>query len=315
MEKNLQIAMLVLLTSTGLGFVASAAEETWYPSQYGADDTIGAANNLSPIIVRAAAGLVTEGKVYSLGIETGPRTPRLPPRDYRVLISPSSPTGKAMAGNQITGHDDMVMAWQGIGTQIDGLGHVGINFHHYNGVHADDIYAADGLRKFSIHNVPPIVTRGVMLDMAGFYGVDVIEPGTAFNKAELDGAAARQGIEIRKGDVVLLHTGWLSHMYSDTERFLSVEPGLGKAGARYLAALGVVAVGADTQGLDVVPAEVEGEFAPVHQILLAQNGVYILEYIDTRELAADGVWEFLFVLSQPRLVGAVQAIVNPIAIR
>lgn len=292
------------------------SDECWYPSKYGADDTIGAANNLSANIVKAAANkLVTRGKVYSLGIDIGPEAPRSGIHGYSVVVLPKGrPSGRPHSGEQITGFDDLVVAWQSVGTNMDGLGHVGINFQHYNGLHADEIYAPDGLKKLGIHAIPPIVSRGVVLDMAGYYGVDVVEEGTVFNVAEIKGAMSRQGVEIRKGDVVLLHTAWLNLLHTDRERLLAAWPGIGKEAAAYLAELGIVAVGADTHAVEVHPAEVEREHAPCHQILMVKNGVYILEYVDTRELAADGVSEFLFVLGQPRLVGAVNVIINPIAI-
>jgi kynurenine formamidase len=102
---------------------------------------------------------------------------------------------------------------------------------------------------------------------------------------------------------------------TDKKKFMGGEPGLGKEGAEFLAARGVVAVGADTWGVEAVPFEVKTEAFPVHQILLAKNGVYLLEGMDTKALAADGATEFLFVLGQPRFQGAVQAVINPIAIR
>lgn len=292
----------------------SAGGETEYPGSYGAGDTIGAANNLSPEIVRKAAGLITTGKVYSLAIDTGPHTPRLGHRNYQVTVVPRSGSGKA-GTNRMTGFDDLVCGWQGIGTQIDGLGHAGIDFIHYNGIPAAEIYNPGGVSKLSIHAVPPIVTRGVLLDMSAHFGVERVSEGTVFNRAELAGAAKRQGVEIREGDVVLLHTSWIDLLETDPSRSLAAMPGLGKEGAHYLAGLGIVAVGADTHGVEVFPAEDKNEYGPVHQILLVRNGIYLLENVDTRALAADHAYEFLFVLGQPRLVGAVQAIVNPIAIR
>ncbi len=115
---------------------------------------------------------------------------------------------------------------------------------------------------------------------------------------------------------MLLHTGWLaSTAASDKKTYLEKEPGLGKEGARYLASLGVVAVGADSVAVEVIPFEDAEEAFPVHQILLARNGVYILENMDVGALAADKGYEFLFVLGQPKFAGAVQAVINPIAIR
>ena len=131
-------------------------------------------------------------------------------------------------------------------------------------------------------------------------------------------AADQQGVEIREGDVVLFHSGWLDLLKEETRdaaRYGSVEPGLGKTGAEYLAEIGVVAVGADTWGLEAVPFEEGVGVFEVHQILLTYNGIYILENMVTEELAADGVTEFMFVLGQAKVRGAVQMIINPVAIR
>jgi kynurenine formamidase len=159
------------------------------------------------------------------------------------------------------------------------------------------------------------VTRGVLLDMAALRGVETVPEGTAYNRAEIDAAAKRQGTEIRKGDVVIFHSGWHAVREKDPDRWWQMHPGPGVAGAQYLADLGVVAVGADSTAVEVLPSENEARPFEVHQVLLAKNGVYILENMWTNELAADGVHEFLFVLGQPKFVGAVQMVVNPIAIR
>jgi kynurenine formamidase len=126
----------------------------------------------------------------------------------------------------------------------------------------------------------------------------------------------RQGIEsIGKGDVVLFYTGWMKLLGKDNERFGSVEPGLGVEGAQYLASLDVAMVGADTWGLEVIPGEPNAGLFEVHQILLAKNGIHILENMNTEEMVKDEAWEFFFTLGPPRITGAVQAIINPIAIK
>ena len=294
----------------------AAAADDWYPSKYGAEDTLGAINNLSNAKVIQAAQLVTEGKTYRLGVETGPNSPAYPPRSYSMtVLQLSDGTGTPLGANQATGNDDLINFWMGIGSQLDGLGHMGINHVYYNGNHASDFVRNTGLEKLAIDKLPPIVTRGVMLDMAKHLGKEILPEGTAFNSEEIKGAASAQGVTIEAGDVVLFHTGWLNVAESDAERFMSGQPGLGVDGAKYLAAQGVVAVGADTWALEVLPSEDPQLAFPVHPELLAKNGVYILENMDTRGLAQDGVSEFLFVLGVPRFVGAVQAVINPIAIR
>ena len=151
--------------------------------------------------------------------------------------------------------------------------------------------------------------------MTRHFGTEMLDAGTAFNSAEIKAQAKRQGVQIGKGDVVLFHTGWLNLAGVDNERFMAGEPGIGVDGAEYLAGLDVVAVGSDTWGLEVLPGENPDLAFPVHPTLLAKNGIYILEVMDTRALAADEAWEFLFVLGQPRFEGSVQAVINPVAIR
>ncbi len=295
--------------------VGAVADEAWYPSKYGKDDTLGAVNNLSPAIVVEAAKLVKTGKTYSLGVTTGPDTPAYGTRNYQIFTE-ASIIGEPLGSNKASGTDDFLATWMGIGSQLDGLGHLGIDFVYYNGNKEADILRPHGLLKLSTDKIPPIVTRGVLLDIVALKGKP-LAPGYAISKADIEAAAAKQGTPIRKGDVVLLHTGWLAQLEKskDKKAFLDKEPGLGKEGATYLASLGVVAVGADQWGVEVLPFEVESEAFPVHQILIAKNGVHLLENMNVGPLAADKGYEFLFVLGQPKFAGAVQAVINPVAIR
>lgn len=294
----------------------TAAAQEWYPSRYGADDVKGATNNLSPEATKAAAGLVQTGKVYALGVVTNRKTPPYPPRWFQIVITQSNDgTGVPLAANKITANDDLLITFLGIGTQLDGLGHVGIDHRYYNGLHAKDFVAPDGLKKLGTHDVAPIATRGVLLDMTKQLGADPVAPGTPFNKVEIDAAAAAAGVTIQKGDVVIFHTGHMKIVESDPANYIASHPGLGVEGAQYLADLGVVAIGADSPAVEVIPFEKADEPFAVHQTLLAKNGVHILENINTAELAADGATTFFFVLGQPRFEGAVQMVVNPIAIR
>ena len=306
---TIALASLALVTP-------ALAEEAWYPSKYGADDTKGAMNNLSPEGAVAAAKLVRTGKVYALGIVTGPDTPVWPGRSYAAAVMPIDDGGGTPIGlSKVTGHDDVLMTFVGIGTQLDGFGHMGIDRRHYNGVHARDFYKPDGVTKFGMESVLPTATRGILLDMTKLYKVAQLKPGTAFNRKEIDAAAKAAGVTIGKGDVVLFHTGWMAMAKSDPKQFIAVQPGLGKEGADYLSSLGVVMIGADTAALEAIPFEDPAYPFVVHQTLLTKNGVHILENVNTAELAADGATEFMFVLGQPRFQGTVQAVVNPVAIR
>lgn len=303
-----------ILATVAIGSVFAA--DDWYPSKYGAEDTIGAANNLTADTAKAGAAAVKTGKVYSLGIITDADSPAYPPRKFQIVVTQSNDgTGPVLGSNKAVANDDIIMTYVGIGSQIDGLGHLGIDHRYYNGNQAKDFVAPGGLRKLGTEGIPPIATRGILLDMTKQLGVSPVTEGRAFNKADIEAAEKAAGVTIGSGDVVLFHTGWMIMASSDKAKYIQVQPGLGKEGAEYLAAKGVVAIGADTAALEVIPFEVNTELFPVHQILLAKNGVYILENMNTSELAADGVTEFFFVLGQAKMRGAVQMMVNPIAIR
>jgi kynurenine formamidase len=219
-----------------------------------------------------------------------------------------------MGPSKTTYNDDIIEGWVGVGSQLDGLGHIGVEHVYYNGNKIADFGDPTGLKKLGVEKIPPMVTRGVLLDMAAHYGTDVVKEGTAFNVKEIEEVAKKQGVEIRQGDVVLFNTGWLSLIGKDDKRFGAGEPGLGVEGAKYLTGKGVVAIGADTWGLETIPFESKNVFE-VHQILLPMNGTYILENMNTAELARDKVYEFMFVLGQPRFKGGVQSMINPVAIR
>jgi kynurenine formamidase len=210
-------------------------------------------------------------------------------------------------------NDDIITGWVGVGSQLDGLGHIGIDGVYYNCNNGKEFVAAAGLKKLGIENVPAIATRGVILDMVGLTGRDPVPEGTAFNRKEIEAALKRQGnMKINKGDVVIFYTGWTKLIGKDDKRYGSTEPGLGIDGANYLASLNVAMVGADTWGLEVVPFEDPKKVFYVHQILIPQNGIMILENVNAEGAVADKVYEGLFTLGPSRITGAVQAIINPI---
>lgn len=309
-----------------LGFIAASAlalsfsataQSTWYPSKWGPNDEIGAANYMTPETALKAARLVKTGKVYSLGITVNTTTPAYPPRTCSIYIVQPGQQGSAegLGPTKTTYNDDILNCWTGIGTQLDGLGHIGVGDRYYNGNKWQDFGNISGLKKLGADKVPPMVARGILLDMAAHYGTDVVKEGTAFNRAEIDAVAKKQGVEIQQGDIVIFHTGWLSLIEKDPKRYASVEPGLGRDGARYLVSKGVVAVGADTWAVEAIPFEQGAGIFEVHQILLPMSGTYILENINTAELAKDKAYEFMFILGQNKYQGSVQSMINPVAIR
>ena len=312
----------VLAASVTLTLAATASAQDWTKSKWGPKDEIGAMNLITSKSVLQAAKLIKTGKTYNLGIIVDKNTPAFPPRSLSLtVLQPNQISSTGLGPSKTTYNDDIFMGWLGIGPQIDGLGHIGVDHVYYNGNKDKDFAKADGLKKLGIEKYPPIVARGVVLDMAGYYGVKIVKEGTPYTKEDIIGAAKKQGIEIRKGDVVLFHSRWLNLLdgkdgtKKNPKRWGSVEPGLGKTGAAYLISKEVIAVGGDTWGLETVPFEKGVGVFEIHQMLIPMNGIVILETMDTRELVKDKGWEFLFVLGPARIRGAVQMIINPIAIR
>ncbi len=303
----------------GMMFVASAfaqQKSCATASKFGAADQVGNLNYVTAEKTLAASKLITTGKTYRLGIETNKSIPAFPPRTFSVMVlQPDQTAGATLGPSKTTYNDDIIMGWVGVGTGIDGLGHVGIDNLYFNCNKAADFVAPDGLKKLGVENIPPIATRAVLLDMAGYLNIDIVKEGTAFNRPEIEGAMKRQGIKsIDKGDVVLFYTGWLKIITSDPKRYEAGNPGLGIEGANYLASLGVAIIGADNENLEVVPFEKGAGVFEVHQILIAKNGIYIIENLNLEDMRNDKAWETFFTLGPTRITGGVQAIVNPIVI-
>ena len=191
-----------------LGTVGTASAQDWTKSKWGPNDEIGAANYMTPELVVKAAGLVKTGKTYALGIPLDFKTPAYPPRSFKItIVQPGQAGSPGLGPSKTTYNDDIIDGWVGIGSQLDGLGHIGVEHVYYNGNKLADFADPTGLKKLGVEKVPPMVTRGVLLDMAAYYNTDVVKEGTAFNVKEIEEVAKKQGVEIRQGDVVIFHTG------------------------------------------------------------------------------------------------------------
>jgi len=302
------VTVVLLACSSALG-----QTDRWYPSRWGADDQRGAANRLTPAKVLEAKNVITKGNVYQLGHVYEPGMPMYGTRHYSLRI----PQAFKMPGkNEAVYHDEVISGELGqIGTQFDGLGHLGMGDLFYNGNRRSEFAQAEGLTKLGIENVGAIVTRGVLIDVAKFKGVDQLAPRYEITPADLKGALQREGVQIKSGDMVIIHTGWGSLWMKDNAKYGDSEPGIGLAAGQMLVDAEVVVVGADTWGVEVMPNPDSSLSAPVHQLFLARNGIYLHENLITAELARDNVYEFVYMFAPLRLKGATGSPGNPIAIR
>jgi kynurenine formamidase len=313
MFKHFSVVCLSLTLVAGNSFANCS-----HPSQWGENDLLGSANLVTPQRTLDAAKLIKLGKSMPLGIAINSNTPAFPPRSLNLqIVQPNQQGGQKLSafGFEANYNDDILQTWIGIGSQLDGLGHLGENGQYYNCIDEKEISAITGLTKLGTHTVPPLVGRAVIIDMAAYSGVDVMAAGQHFGPVEIKAAIKSQGIIVREGDIILFHTGWTEgKLESDPAAWGSTEPGLNNAGAEYIASLNPMAVGADTWGLEPIPAPEGDKVFYGHVTFLKHNGIYILETMNIGPLVREGVKEFMFVLGQPRIVGTVQAMINPVAL-
>jgi kynurenine formamidase len=310
---RLSLSVAAIVVAVAAAALTRAQTDTWYPSRWGAADQRGAANRITPAKVLEAKSLITAGAVYQLGRVYETAMPMFGTRHYSLRIPQ---TFGPLGSNRTMYHDEIVSGELGqVGTQFDGLGHIGVGDLFYNGNDRNEFSKGDGLTKLGVENVGAIVTRGVLVDVAAFKGVAQLAGDYEITLADLQGALARQGTEVRAGDVVLVHTGWGSLWLEDNAKFASSAPGIGLAAGQYLVEREVVMVGADTWSMEVVPNPNPALQFPVHQLFLPRNGIYIFENLATEDLARDRVYEFAFFFAPLLLKGATGSPGNPIAIR
>lgn len=296
----------------------SAARGGWWPSSYGPDDRIGAGNELTPQATLAALRLPVSGRVLELAQLTTADVPVIQPRVHHQLIlahETLEAVSRRAGDNRLSTLSEHVVTSYHVGCHLDGLGHAGIDGRYYNGLHYSEIFSATGLRQLGIENVPPWVSRGIVLDIAGLHGTEQLDADAAVMDADLERAARRQGLEIRAGDSVLVHTGWSELWEHEPYRYAAAEPGLDSSAADWLARHRVSLAAVDNWGCDAYPGPDPGQFFPAHQRLLTMAGIYILENIRTSDLVrASAGAPFLFILGVPRLQGATAAVVAPLAV-
>ena len=255
--------------------------------------------------------LLTSAKVYDLAQPyfTGmPHHPSHPPFLFSLVKS----HGEYLGPNGSSSASDAIALGSHVGTHIDALCHFSCNGKLYGGDDAAGLQSyGSGLRRHSIDTVPPILRRGVLLDIAAAAGLDVLPGDFEIPAAHLDAAAPAAEVEVRPGDVVLLRTGWAKY-FRDPGKFISQVRGPGPRvpGAQWLSSRGIFAAGSDTVAFEKVP-----DLAmPVHVHLLVEHGIHIIECLNLEELAKAAVKEFLFIALPLKLEGATGSPVRPVAV-
>jgi len=294
-------------------------------SPWGADDQIGRLNMMTEASRAAILARIDGGRVYDLGVEYHKDMPSwalLGDPTYQIWMT-HTPRGTAVDDvlglgramhEAVSYSGDAVLMYTHTGTHIDALSHFGLDGRIWNGFHADQHQGDVGWKKGGAEQLPPIVARGVMIDVAAYKGVDVLPDSYRILPADLQGALARQGLALEPGDAVFVRTGRMRHV-DNPRKFMDNPPGIGLDAAKWLVeGQGAMLVGADNLSLEVFPVETPDNWVPVHTYLEAEQGVAIMEVVDLEALARDRVYEFAFIGASLKLRGASGAPMRPIAL-
>lgn len=291
----------------------------WWPSPWGPTDERGATNRLTPAKVVEAARLIKTGKIYQLGRLYEADMPLFGSRHYSLTI-PGNPTGGPFGNAKLMYNDEMFTGEIGqVGTQFDGLGHIGTligdEVVYYNGFKQSDVGGSYGLKKLGVHNAGVFFTRGILLDVLAYKGGDRLPIGYVISLEDIQGTLARQGIrEPGEGDVVLFHTGHGKLWMKDNAEYNKGSPGPGTTVAKWLIEKEICLVGGDSWPVEAVPGEDKERPFECHQWWITMNGIYIHEYLDLEQLAADRAYDFAYIFSPLPLKGATGSPGNPIAV-
>jgi kynurenine formamidase len=287
------------------------AETRWWPSPFGPEDELGMLNHVTDAKRRQALASVGEGRLYDLGRVLDETVPVFPGRYFRQTLVTTAHHANAGEGgvgaNEVNWVTEQVAGTMQLGTHLDALSHLQIGGRGYNGWTVAELADTAGVKRLGVETVPQIVTKGWLVDVAGRRGVDRLGPGTVITTDDV------AGIDPEPGDAVLFHTGWGSH-WEDPDAYLAGEPGPGLELAEWLAGRGVALTGCDTWSYGPVPAEDPKRPFEVPQTLNVRHGVFVVENLDTSQLARDSVREFALILSHPKLRGATGAWTSPIAL-
>ncbi len=292
----------------------------WWPHPiWGRDDQAGASNWITPEKILDAISLVRTGQVYELGHVYERGMPLLGQRTFALFIAAGTPSGD----DQLIFNDEFLSAEIGqVGTQFDGFGHVGRRMTmadgstedvYYNGFTADEMQSRYGLRQLGIENMKPYITRGILIDVAGSKGLEILPNDYTVTLSDVREALAKQGLsedQIEPGDALIFHYGWW-RLWAEPEQFDAAwqagRPGIGQEVADWLIDQRVSMVGSD--------AATDDPSAAVHHELILKNGIPNLEFMNLEELVADNVYEFMFVFTPLRIKGATGSPGRPLAIR
>jgi kynurenine formamidase len=312
---------VLLLAATAAQAQAPSAAPSWTipadstrcPSKWGAGDERGAGNLVKPQVVLDAVKLIKTGEVIDLAHVLGAGMPFFGTRRFDVHLKR---TFVNTGSNERGSNEEMVLSEIGqVGTQFDGFSHQSHRGSHYNCFKTDEITSRGGFTKLGVENAPAFITRGVLIDVAGYKGVEMLGDNYEITADDLQGALKKQNLTLKSADAVIINTGWGKLYGKDNARFVKSCPGIGVKAAEWLISQDPVLLGSDNWPVEVAPNPDPQLSLPVHQIALVVNGVHLLENLKLDELLSKNVQEFAFIMAPLKIRGGTGSTVSPIAVR
>jgi len=317
--KTFTTCLLLLISSLVYG-EASVGISPW-----GENDEIGRLNMMTPESRMQVLAQADWSQVYDLSVDyfVGmPSWQAVGDPEYQFWLT-HTPRGTSIddplgVGDKLNSHvsytGSAVSMYAHMGTHIDALNHFGLNGRIWNGYRSDEHLGDRGWKVAGAEKIPPIVARGVMIDVAASKEMTMLPDGYRISRQDIEDALRHQKIKLVAGDVVLVRTGRMA-VFENAEAYMKNSPGLGLDAVRYIVEKGgAMVLGADNLSLEAFPSNMKENYIPVHTYLLAEKGVPIIELINLEELSKQGIYEFVFIGGSLKLRGADAAPIRPIAI-
>jgi len=289
------------------------AESERCPSKWGAGDERGAANHVKPASVLAASKLIRTGEIIELGHVLRQGMPLQATRQFnlhtkRTFMNPQS--------NQRGSNEELVTTELGqVGTQFDSFTHQSHGDSLYNCFKISEVSSRTGFTRLGVEKVGTLMSRGVLIDVAGLKGVDTLPDTYEITVQDLQQALQKQNVQLRAGDAIIINTGWGRLWGKENARYMKGNPGIGIAAAEWLIKHDPLLLGSDNGPVEISPNPDREISLPLHQMALVVHGIHLLENMKLDELAAKRVYEFAFALQPLKIQGGSGSTVAPIAIR
>jgi kynurenine formamidase len=314
---------LALLSLTSVVFAQSNCSNLVKPSPWGPNDQTGATNRVTAAVTKAAAAEIQTGKVTAMSYPLVDGVPLFGSRFTKTILTATGlAPGGALGENELTYMEDTWLSQSHVGTHLDGMGHIGRRDCYYNQIAMGKFINQNNMTKLGLEHLKSFATRGVVVDMVKVFQAagkfkgnaackkPCLEKGTLITAADIQAGLKMYNVTLREGDILAIHTGWgdlFEQFPAQNALYNSGEPGIGKDAATWLISQKIVAVGTDTWAVEVIPGENPKEAFIVHQMLLTDSGIHIIENMRTDLIAAEAAASrratFFFNMTVPKAVG------------